>query len=58
LKKYLSFLIVGMLVIFSISGIALKTNKRSNEIEHNKKMIFELPTPYSNEKFILFLSFI
>jgi len=50
LKKYLSFLIVGMLVIFSISGIALKTNKRSNETEHNKIMIFELPNPYSDEK--------
>ena len=50
MKKYLSFLIVGMLVLFSISGIALKTNKGSNETEYNKIMIFELPTPYSDEK--------
>ncbi len=42
-----------MLVILSISGIALKTNKIYSETEPDKIMIFELPNPYSDEKFML-----
>lgn len=52
MKKYLSFLTVGMLIIVSFSVVAIKTNIRNFENESDKITIFELPSPYSNEKFM------
>ena len=52
LKKYLSFITIGMLIIFSFSTIALKTNLQNIEKESDKIEIFELPTIYSDGKFM------
>jgi len=48
LKKYLSFITIGILIIFSFSTIALKTNLQNIEKESDKIEIFELPTIYSD----------
>lgn len=52
MKKYLSFLTVGMLIIVSFSVVAIKTNIQNFENESDKITIFELPSPYSSEKFM------